>query len=307
VDLIEPFPVGAVGQAVTDDLVGSVLEWGITNLRDLPWRTTRDPWAVLVAEVMLQQTQVARVLPKYAAFLAAFPEPAACAGASLGDVLTLWSGLGYPRRARNLQLAAAAIGGRFGGTFPSTLDELLQLPGVGAYTARALLVFAFERPVAVVDTNIARMLARLSGRHLTTMTAQQAADRLVPVDAGWVWNQVLMDLGATVCRPIPRCVDCPAAPWCAWHRADPPLPDPAIGSAGVSTTQPRFHGSDRQARGRLIATLVDGPIAAEGAAAAMAVDHHRADRLVKALIAEGLVVHRPVPAAGTRQGVLRLP
>ena len=147
-------------------LAGDLLAWGLPRLRDLPWRRTRDPWAVLVSEVMLQQTQVPRVIPKWQAFMAAYPATADCAAAPLGDVLRLWQGLGYPRRARNLHAAAAqveALGG-----FPTTLDGLLALPGVGQYTARAVLAFAFEADAAVVDTNIARVHARVAGRRLTS-------------------------------------------------------------------------------------------------------------------------------------------
>jgi A/G-specific adenine glycosylase len=135
------------------------------RLRDLPWRRTRDPWAILVSEVMLQQTQAVRVVPKWQEFIATYPTPADCAAASLGDVLRLWHGLGYPRRARNLHAAATLISGR--SEFPATLETLRQLPGVGAYTARAVLAFAFEVDAAVVDTNIARVLARVTGHRLT--------------------------------------------------------------------------------------------------------------------------------------------
>ncbi|HYN34228.1 MAG TPA: A/G-specific adenine glycosylase, partial [Ilumatobacteraceae bacterium] len=136
---------------------GAVLAWGAHDLRDLPWRRERDPWRILAAEVMLQQTQAPRVIPKWTAFLDAFPTPSACAEASLADVLRLWQGLGYPRRARNLHAAAAAVVERHDGRLPDDLDALLALPGIGPYTARAVLAFAFERDVAVVDTNIARI------------------------------------------------------------------------------------------------------------------------------------------------------
>jgi A/G-specific adenine glycosylase len=256
-------------------------------LRDLPWRRTRDPWAVLVSEVMLQQTQVPRVIPKWEAFLVEFPTPAACAAASLGDVLRLWQGLGYPRRARNLHAAAAAIAPL--DEFPSTLDGLLALPGVGPYTARAVLAFAFEADAAVVDTNIARVLARVAGRTLTARQAQAAADAMLPPGEAWAWNQSLMDLGAMLCRPTaPGCERCALAVSCAWRGSG--APDPAVGSAGVSVRQARFDGSDRQARGRLMKTLVDGPVARERLADVMGCDAGRADHLASALIGEGLVV-----------------
>lgn len=261
---------------------GAVLGWGLPRLRALPWRHTRDPWAVLVSEVMLQQTQVPRVVPKWHAFLDAFPTPAACAAAPLGDVLRLWQGLGYPRRARNLHAAATALS-EFG-EFPRTLDGLLALPGVGQYTARAVLVFAFEADAAVVDTNIARIYARGIGRRLTAAQVQAAAEAAVPPEESWAWNQCLMDLGATVCRPLPLCGECPVVATCAWHGVGP---DPAIGSAGVSRTQSRFEGSERQARGRLMKALSERSVAAADAAEVMG--HPAASRLIEALCAEGLV------------------
>lgn len=238
---------------------GAVLAWGAPRLRDLPWRRTRDPWTILVAEVMLQQTQAPRVVPKWRAFCAAYPTPADCASMPLGDVLRRWQGLGYPRRARNLHDAATAMVERHDGAVPAEIGALLALPGVGPYTARAVLAFAFERDVAVVDTNIARVLARVTGERLTMRRVQAVADDLVPAGAGWAWNQMLMDLGATVCRPVPRCDDCPLAASCAWRRAGCADPDPADGSAGVSTRQSRYEGSDRQARGAVLRALGDGP------------------------------------------------
>ena len=142
-----------------------VLDWADAARRDLPWRRTRDPWSVLVAEVMLQQTQVERVVPRWHAFLERFPTTEACAAAPLADVLVEWSGLGYPRRARNLHLTAAAVEAS-GGTIPDRLDALLGFPGIGPYTARAVLAFAFEQDVAVLDTNVGRVLARRAGRSL---------------------------------------------------------------------------------------------------------------------------------------------
>ena len=263
-----------------------VLSWGLPGLRDLPWRHTRDPWAVLVSEVMLQQTQVPRVVPKWQAFMQAYPTTAACAAAPLGDVLRLWQGLGYPRRARNLHAAAMAIETR--GGFPRTVDELRQLPGIGAYTARAVLAFAFELDAAVVDTNIARVYARVAGRRLTPSEVQRAADAALPTGDAWAWNQCLMDLGARLCRPVtPSCDECPLTGSCAWRgRGD----DPARGSAGVSRTQAPFDGSDRQARGRLMKALGTGTIAGADAAAIMHRSADAADVLVDSLVADGLVV-----------------
>jgi A/G-specific adenine glycosylase len=234
---------------------------------------------------MLQQTQVSRVIPKYLAFLGAFPTAPACAAASLGDVLRLWHGLGYPRRARNLHAAARAVTEL--GAFPHTLDGLLALPGVGPYTARAVLVFAFEADAAVVDTNIARVHARVQGRRLTPGQVQRCADAALPRGESWVWNQSIMDLGATICRPAnPSCTICPVEHVCSWRGAGA---DPAIGSAGVSGRQGRFEGSERQARGRLMRALQGGPVAVEAVAVAMQRDHTTSRRLLADLVREGLV------------------
>lgn len=259
--------------------------WGLPRLRDLPWRHTRDPWAVLVSEVMLQQTQVARVVAKWHEFMAAFPTPEACAAVPLGDVLRVWQGLGYPRRARNLHAAAGSIVAA--GGFPSTLDGLRALPGVGEYTARAVLAFAFEVDAAVVDTNIARVCARVEGRRLTAREVQTIADAALPPGEPWAWNQCLMELGAVLCRPAnPRCDECPLGPACRWRGVGP---DPAEGSAGVSRRQTPFDGSDRQARGRLLKALAAGPVAVAASPAVMGRSADRATALVEALAAEGLV------------------
>jgi A/G-specific adenine glycosylase len=163
---------------------------------------------------------------------------------------------------------------------PDSLDDLLALPGIGPYTARAVLAFAFERDVAVVDTNVGRMLARTAGGRLTPGKAQSAADELLPAGEGWAWNQTMIDLGATHCRPAPRCDGCPAAPWCRWHLAGHPDPDPASGSAHVSSRQAPYEGSDRQARGRVLAALT------AGGSVRSAPD----DPILAGLAADGLVV-----------------
>jgi A/G-specific adenine glycosylase len=269
---------------------GAVLAWGAADLRDLPWRRERDPWRILVAEVMLQQTRADRVVPKWNEFLTWFPTPAACAQATLAEVLRLWQGLGYPRRARNLRDAALLVVERHEGRLPDDLDALLALPGIGPYTARAVLAFAFERDVAVVDTNIARVLARAGGERLTPKQAQAAADALVPSAHGWVWNQVFMDLGASLCRPVPKCDGCPVGATCRWHLGGCAAPDPAVGSAGVSGRQAKFEGSDRQARGAVLRAIHSGPAPVD------AFDQ----RIVAGLVADRLVaitdttVHLPM-------------
>ena len=272
-----------------------VVQWGLPQLRDLPWRRTRDPWEVLVSEVMLQQTQASRVVPKWRDFIDEFPTPQACAAAPLGEVLRRWQGLGYPRRARNLHAAATEVARL--GAFPDSLEGLLALPGVGAYTARAVLAFAFEHDAAVVDTNIARVYARVAGVRLTQRVVQTCADASLPAGDSWAWNQCLMDLGAQLCRPTsPRCGECPLTRWCVWRgRGD----DPADGSAGVSKRQARFEGSDRQARGKLMRMLGDRAVPLHQLPDVMGCDAARAERLSAALAAEGLCV--------VERGWVRLP
>jgi A/G-specific adenine glycosylase len=247
------------------DQGATLLAWGAAVRRDLPWRRTRDPWAILVAEVMAQQTQVERVVAKWELFRARWPDATSLAAAPLAEVLTAWSGLGYPRRARDLRRAAQVVRDEHGGAVPADLPSLLRLPGVGPYTARAVLAFAHEVDAAVVDTNVGRVLARRAGHRLTPAVAQRLADDWLPPGRSWEWNQTLLDLGAIVCRPAaPECSGCPVRPGCNWATAGRPEPDPATGSAGVSTPQATFDGSRRQARGRLLAAAGRGPVPRAG-------------------------------------------
>jgi len=269
----------------TDAVVAAVLAWGGPRLRDLPWRRTRDPWAVLVSEVMSQQTGVDRVVPKWEAFMERFPTPADCAAGSLAEILEIWSGLGYPRRATALREAATQIAAT---GWPVDVAGLMALPGVGPYTARAVAVFAYGDHVAVVDTNVGRILARIIGRALRPAEAQQRADKFVPEGESWMWNQVLMDFGATICTSSrPQCSECPIAEHCRW--AGGPEPDPAARSAGVSRPQSRFAGSDREARGRLLRAVVAADVAIGDAAAVMDRSEAVAARIIASLIADGLV------------------
>lgn len=279
---------------VLTPLQRDLLAWGEEVRRDLPWRRTRDPWAVLVSEAMLQQTQVLRVVPRWQAFLDEFPTPAACAEAAVGDVVRAWAGLGYNRRAVHLHRAATMVVADHGGRLPDTLGALLSLPGVGPYTARAVLVFAHERDIGLVDTNAGRFVARaLAGRPLTLRDAQVLADDAVPGGAGWAWGQAVFDLGAAVCtRHDPHCDACPIRSHCDWARAGRPLPDPVSGSAGISHGQPRFTGSDRQGRGRLVDILRGGPVVHDPMALAAACgwpdDPGRAEKVAEGLVRDGL-------------------
>jgi A/G-specific adenine glycosylase len=280
----------------------ALIAWAEGRLRPLPWRATRDPWAVLVSEVMAQQTGVDRVVTHYHGFLDRFPTPAGCAAAPVAEVVRAWRGLGYNRRAVNLHRCAVAVVAHHGGRLPADLAALRALPGVGPYTARAVLAFAFEAEVGVVDTNVGRVLARWEGRRLRPAEAQARADALVAPGRSWAWNQAVMELGATVCRRRrPDCPACPVRSSCAWFAAGLAPPDPADGSAGVGTGQPAFDGSDRQGRGRLVAALCAGPVPLPRVPEVLGWpdDPDRAERVLTGMVADGLAA---------RDGdVLRLP
>ncbi|NNF55296.1 MAG: A/G-specific adenine glycosylase [Acidimicrobiales bacterium] len=269
----------------------TLTEWFELHGRDLPWRHSRDPWTILISETMLQQTQVVRVVERLGPFMERFPSPEAMAAASAGDVITEWSGLGYNRRAVALHRTAQAIYELHGGVVPSALADLLALPGVGPYTARAVRVFAFELDDAVVDTNIGRVLARWENRSLKPAEAQDFANSLVRRGGAWIWNQSIMELGALLCRPQPHCAACPVSRDCGWFLAGQPTPDPASRTAGVTTGQSRFEGSDRQGRGRLMRHLARQDVDEANLDDAMGWpgDPARADRVVQGMVTDGLV------------------
>jgi A/G-specific adenine glycosylase len=273
-----------------DTFVVSLLKWGASDLRDLPWRHTRNPWHILVSEVMLQQTSVERVLPKFEAFIERFNTPHALADAALGDALVLWSGLGYPRRCRHLHRSAQVIVAEHGGEVPSDLESLLALPGIGQYTARAVQCFAHGAVVGVVDTNVSRVFSRLEGTSMSAKELQHFADRVVPIDAAWEWNQVLMDFGARHCTArSPQCDGCPVGNVCRWKGRGE---DPAVNSAGASKPQAKFSGSDRQARGAAMRAVIKGSVLVADVIEAMQLSHDpdRGERLLQDLIQEGLLV-----------------
>ncbi len=266
-----------------------LLAWAETTRRDLPWRATRDPWRVLVSEVMSQQTQVARVVPKYKAFIDRFPTAAACAEAEPAEVITLWAGLGYNRRALALHRCAQQVVTEYAGKLPTQLDDLLCLPGIGPYTARAVMAFAAEADVGVVDTNVGRVLARWNNTTYDAKAVQEVADAQVRPGTGWAWNQAMLDFGATICtKRSPQCGCCPVSSHCQWRGRGE---DPAVGSAAVSGGQSRFVGSDRQGRGRLIEALRTGPVAETRLAEVMGWpdDPERAKRVAATLDRDGLI------------------
>jgi A/G-specific adenine glycosylase len=198
-----------------------LLGWFRQFQRDLPWRRTKNPYRIWLSEIMLQQTRVAAVIPYYDRFLERFPDVHALAGASQEEVLRLWSGLGYYSRARNLQKAAQQIVAKHGGQFPIRLENALALPGIGNYTAAAILSIAYGEKHAVLDGNVARVLARLGAKHgdirepQRWQELQKKADSLLDPKSPGDWNQALMELGATLCTPkSPQCLLCPVAQFC---------------------------------------------------------------------------------------------
>lgn len=271
-----------------------VLAWYDEHARDLPWRAPgATPWGVLVSEVMLQQTPVARVLPAWTAWTARWPEPADLAAASTADVLRAWDRLGYPRRALRLQQTAQALVERHGGEVPDDHDALLALPGVGGYTAAAVRAFAFGRRAAVVDTNVRRVHARLVGGEALpapalTSAETRRAEQLLPPDEPTAarWSVAVMELGALVCTArSPRCARCPVRRRCAWVAAGSPAHD------GPARRVQGFEGTDRQVRGRVMRVLRDasGPVPL-AALTDTAPDADRLQRCLDSLLDDGLVV-----------------
>jgi A/G-specific adenine glycosylase len=270
-----------------------VLDWYAANARDLPWRRPdAGPWAVLVSEIMLQQTPVARVLPAYAAWLRRWPAPADLAAEPPGEAVRQWDRLGYPRRALNLHAAARAIVERHDGRVPASYEALRELPGVGTYTAAAVASFAYGRRHATLDTNVRRVLARVvRGDELPPRapTAAEAglAEALLPADPATAarWNVAVMELGALVCTARgPRCERCPLAARCAWRLAGCPA------SAGAPRPTQRYAGTDRQCRGRLLAVLrrADGPVP-KAELDVVWDDALQRERALDGLVADGLV------------------
>jgi A/G-specific adenine glycosylase len=282
--------------SIPADARTAILAWYDARGRSLVFRGNRDPYAILVSEVMAQQTQVARVEPAWRAFLEAFPTVERLADAPTADVVRAWRGLGYNRRALNLQLAARAIVAQHDGRVPGNLDALQRLPGIGPYTARAVAALAFGMPVGPVDTNVRRVMRRMVGDvRLPGRQLQELADAAVPPGRPADWTHAVMDLGATVCRPAaPRCEGCPARQWCR-------------SAAGAFVRTPRrrrtpFSATGRWLRGRIVDRLRD---AGDGAWVTVAgpIGEHDASAVEAALRAmgsEGLLERHPADPAQVR-------
>ncbi|MFF2052437.1 A/G-specific adenine glycosylase [Leifsonia sp. NPDC058194] len=278
-----------------DTFAETVVDWYHANRRDLPWR--RDgftAWGTLVSEFMLQQTPVARVIPRLEEWLTRWPTPADLAAVPSGEAVRAWQSLGYPRRALWLHAAAVAITDQHGGIVPEDVDALLALPGIGDYTARAVAVFAYGNRHPVVDTNIRRVIARAvdgqaepgppsARRDLAAMEA------LLPVErpAAAAFNAGMMELGAIVCvARTPRCDECPLLERCAWRAAGYPAYD-----GPRKAVQKKYEGSDRQVRGLIMAELRGSHIPVTGdELEAVWPDAAQRDRALAGLLADGLAV-----------------
>ena len=271
-----------------------ILSWYAKEARDLPWREPgTSAWGVLVSEVMLQQTPVVRVEPAWRAWMSRWPVPAALAESAPGDAVHAWGRLGYPRRALRLHAAAVAIVERHGGDVPDTSTDLLALPGVGTYTAAAVSAFAFGRRTSVVDTNARRVFARVvngAGQAAPSLTRAEMdlASTLLPDDAdeARAWGVAVMEVGALVCLArAPRCPACPVRDLCAWQRADRPE------YVGPVRPSQAWHGTDRQCRGTILATLraTTEPVTAQQMDAAWPADDAQRERCLDSLVADGLV------------------
>ncbi|HEX5405062.1 MAG TPA: A/G-specific adenine glycosylase [Pseudonocardiaceae bacterium] len=271
----------------------AVADWFTANARDLPWRRPEcTAWGVLVSEIMLQQTPVARVEPLWHEWLTRWPTPAALAAASHADVLRAWGKLGYPRRALRLHAAATAIAEHHGDVVPADVDTLLGLPGIGAYTARAVAAFAYRQRCPVVDTNVRRVIARAvhgAGDAGPPATTRDMADvaALLPdePEQAAVVSAGLMELGQMICTVrSPRCADCPIVAECAWQRAGKPA------YTGPAKPVQKFAGTDRQVRGKLLDVLRDstGPVPRAALDAAWS-DAGQRDKCLDSLLVDGLV------------------
>jgi A/G-specific adenine glycosylase len=285
-----------------DELRRALLGWYEPRRSAYPWRGSRDPYAVLVSEVMLQQTQAARVVPAFERFMARFPSVATLASAERSAVIRAWDGLGYNRRAVFLWRAARVVVEQHWGVVPADVDALQRLPGVGRYTASAVASLAYDAPVPAVDTNVRRVVSRaLAG------SDGLVDDEVWPLAMGWLdgsraadWNQAVMDLGRSLCRARPRCAECPLRPSCRYARSRAAVPpSPRRASA--------FAGTMRQVRGDVVSVLRRRATASIAALASQT--GHPPDRVataVAALVRDGILQAGPEALAGAPRGRARL-
>ncbi|MET8039635.1 A/G-specific adenine glycosylase [Micromonospora sp. NPDC005215] len=275
------------------DFATVVSRWFQQHARDLPWRAPgTSPWAILVSEVMLQQTPVVRVVPAWQAWLARWPEPAALAADTPAEAIRMWGRLGYPRRAVRLRECAVAIVDRHGGRVPDRLEQLLALPGVGTYTARAVAAFAYGQRHPVVDTNVRRVVCRAVAGEPDAGPATRPADlvateELLPTEpaAAALASAAFMELGAVICTArSPRCTACPVESTCAWRASGQEAP------TGPTRRPQRYAGTDRQVRGLLLGVLREatGPVPHERLDQVWTDDVQRA-RALAGLVQDGLV------------------
>ena len=273
----------------------ALVPWYAAHARELPWRAREaGAWAVLVSEVMLQQTPVARVIPVYDVWVRRWPSPGALAAASPGEAVRAWGRLGYPRRALRLHACAVAVEQCHGGVVPAEVADLQALPGIGTYTARAVASFAYGQRHPVVDTNVRRVVARAIDGHAepgppSTARDLAAVERLLPDHDAPRFSAALMELGALICTAKrPRCDHCPLVPTCAWRRAgSPPYEGPR------RAPQP-FAGTDRQARGQLMQVIRDAtePVPSSTLDTVWT-DPEQRHRALTSLVTDGLVIQLP--------------
>lgn len=271
----------------------AVLDWYAVHARSLPWRDDPEPWRVLVSEFMLQQTPVARVTPVFEAWLERWPTPADLAAEPAAEAIRAWGRLGYPRRALRLHAAARAIVAHHDGRVPADFQTLRELAGVGDYTASAVASFAFAKRHVVLDTNVRRVFARVQNGVVAVGGSPSKAERalaeaLLPDDDSLapIWAVATMELGALVCLArAPRCGDCPVAGLCRWRLAGHP------DSSGLARRPQAYAGTDRQARGRLLALMRESqePVARERLDLVWP-DSEQRERCLTSLLADGLAV-----------------
>jgi A/G-specific adenine glycosylase len=267
-----------------------VRTWYKKNKRDLPWRST-DAWGVLVSEIMLQQTPVARVLPIYIEWMKRWPTPAALAAATPAQIITAWGRLGYPRRALRLHECAKVISTQYKGRIPDTQSELRELPGIGDYTSAAIIAFAFDGRSLVLDINIRRLFARvIDGVEVPTAaptkSERQDREKLIPAKNPHVWAAATMELGALICTAKnPKCGQCPLADQCIWRSLDYPLSD-----------QPKrtqsWHGTDRQCRGVIVQALRENPSLAKKEIMQLWDVPSQVEKALLTLLEDGLLVEQ---------------